>query len=127
MVSSALDEMIRGVEARYPPGDWNIYTAQASDGDNSSGDTERTTTTLRDGVLPLCQYFAYLEVGRENETPHMGFVQRQTELWRTYEAVAKSGSDFAMCKVRHRAEIYPVFRKLFERKEKGAAAKGVPA
>ena len=124
VVSSALDEMIRVVEARYPPGDWNIYTAQASDGDNSSGDTERTATTLRDGVLPLCQYFAYLEVGRENETPHMGFVQRQTELWRTYEAVAKSGSDFAMCKVRHRAEIYPVFRKLFERKEKGAAAGG---
>ena len=130
VVSSALDEMIRVVEARYPRDDWNIYTAQASDGDNSSGDTERTATTLRDGVLPLCQYFAYLEVGRENETPHMGFVQRQTELWRTYEAVAKSGSDFAMCKVRHRAEIYPVFRKLFERKEKSAgqgAARGVPA
>ena len=51
----------------------------------------------------------------------MGFVQRQTELWRTYEAVAKAGSDFAMCKVRHRAEIYPVFRKLFERKDKAAA------
>ncbi len=116
VVSSALDEMIKIAAQRYPTADWNIYTAQASDGDNSSGDTDRTTTLLRDGVLPLCQYFAYLEVGRENDTPHMGFVQRQTELWRTYEAVAKAGSDFAMCKVRHRSEIYPVFRKLFERK-----------
>jgi uncharacterized sporulation protein YeaH/YhbH (DUF444 family) len=120
VVSSALDEMMTIVQARYPRDDWNIYTAQASDGDNSSGDTERTGTMLRDGVLPLCQYFAYLEVGRENETPHMGFVQRQTELWRTYEAVAKAGADFAMCKVRHRAEIYPVFRKLFERKSQTA-------
>ena len=122
VVSSALEEMVRIATARYPSQDWNIYTAQASDGDNSSGDTERTVTLLRDGVLPLCQYFAYIEVGRENETPHMGFVQRQTELWRTYEAVAKAGSDFAMCKVRHRTEIYPVFRKLFERKERGASA-----
>ncbi len=121
VVSSALDEMIRIAAQRYPSADWNIYTAQASDGDNSSGDTDRTTSLLRDGVLPLCQYFAYLEVGRENDTPHMGFVQRQTELWRTYEAVAKAGSDFAMCKVRHRSEIYPVFRKLFERK--GLAAR----
>ena len=116
VVSSALDEMITIAAHRYPPADWNNYKAQASDGDNYSGATDRTTTLLRDGVLPLCQYFAYLEVGRENDTPHMGFVQRQTELWRTYEAVAKAGSDFAMCKVRHRSEIYPVFRKLFERK-----------
>ena len=116
VVSSALEEMIRIVAERYPPEDWNIYAAQASDGDNSGGDSEKTSTLLAQGILPVCQYFAYIEVGREHETPHMGFLPRQTELWRTYEAVREKGSSFAMCKVRNRAEIYPVFRELFERK-----------
>ena len=51
----------------------------------------------------------------------MGFIQRQTELWRTYETVRERGGRFAMCKVRQRSEIYPVFRDLFERKDMAAA------
>ena len=34
--------MMRIVTTRYPPEDWNIYAAQASDGDNSSADNDRT-------------------------------------------------------------------------------------
>ncbi|MFK9866762.1 DUF444 family protein, partial [Escherichia coli] len=34
VISSALDEMLRVVKERYSPADWNIYAAQASDGDN---------------------------------------------------------------------------------------------
>ena len=117
VVSSALEEMIRIVTERYRREDWNIYAAQASDGDNSPSDTEKTAALLDEGILPLCQYFAYLEVGREKEAPHIGFISRQTELWRTYEMLRGAGSRFAMCKVRHRSEIYPVFRELFERKE----------
>ncbi|MEY3552407.1 MAG: hypothetical protein RL735_755, partial [Pseudomonadota bacterium] len=37
-VSSALEEALKIVGERYPVGDWNIYIAQASDGDNESGD-----------------------------------------------------------------------------------------
>ncbi len=121
VVSSALEELIRIAAARYPRDDWNIYAAQASDGDNTSSDSGKTAALLREGVLPLCQYFAYLEVGREPEPAHMGFIQRQTELWRTYDLVRGSGSNFAMCKVRQRSEIYPVFRELFERKDMAAS------
>ena len=121
VVSSALEEVIRIAAERYNRDDWNIYAAQASDGDNSSSDTEKTAALLAQGVLPLCQYFAYLEVGHEQEMAHMGFLPRQTELWRTYEAVRSKGAPFAMCKVRHRNEIYPVFRDLFERKGHAAA------
>ncbi|MBE7186317.1 MAG: YeaH/YhbH family protein [Methylobacterium mesophilicum] len=125
VVSSALEEMIRVVAERYPPEDWNIYAAQASDGDNSSSDSDKSAALLTQGILPLCQYFAYLEVGREHDTPHMGFLPRQTELWRIYEGVRDKGARFAMCKVRNRKDIYPVFRELFERKAPGEAA--VPA
>ena len=41
VVSSALREMLRVQKERYLDGEWNIYTAQASDGDNFSGDAER--------------------------------------------------------------------------------------
>jgi uncharacterized sporulation protein YeaH/YhbH (DUF444 family) len=116
VVSSALEEMIRVARQRFPREDWNVYAAQASDGDNSSRDTEKTMTLLRTGVLPLCQYFAYLECGPENDSASAGFLSRPTELWRTYEAVRDAGPHFAMRRVNHRNEIYPVFRELFERK-----------
>ncbi|MCW6507490.1 YeaH/YhbH family protein [Lichenifustis flavocetrariae] len=125
VVSSALEEMVRIAKLRFPMEDWNIYAAQASDGDNSASDTTRSAALLQQGVLPLCQYFAYLEVGRESEATQMGFIPRATELWRTYEAIAEGGQRFAMCKVNHRNEIYPVFRRLFERK--GHSAQGEPA
>ena len=121
LVSSALEEMIRIVRERYPRDNWNIYAAQASDGDNSSRDGDKTAALLRDGILPLCQYFAYLEVGPESERGSVGFVSRKTELWRTYELVSDQATPFTMRKVNHRADIYPVFRELFERKSQGAA------
>ena len=36
VVSTAFEEMLRVVAARYPRDQWNIYAAQASDGDNVS-------------------------------------------------------------------------------------------
>ncbi len=125
LVSSALEEMMRIVAQRYPRENWNIYAAQASDGDNSSRDGEKAAALLREGILPLCQYFAYLEVGPESERGSIGFVSRKTELWRTYELVLERGAQFTMRKVSHRADIYPVFRELFERKPKGAV-QGLP-
>src|SRR6201999_2123265 len=48
VVSSAFDAMRRIVAQRFPPGDWNIYAAQASDGDNSYSDAEITARLLID-------------------------------------------------------------------------------
>ncbi len=114
VVSSALEELVRVVAARYPVEDWNIYAAQASDGDNSPSDQEKTSLLLRTGVVPLCQYLAYIEVGREEGG--VGFMPRSTELWRSYEALAGQNPHVALCRVTRPGEIYPVFRKLFERK-----------
>lgn len=122
IVSSALEEMHQIVRARFPKEDWNIYAAQASDGDNSSSDSAKTADLLVNAVLPACQYFAYIEVGAENQAGSMGFLSRHTDLWQTYATVRKAGAPLAMCKVHHRNEIYPVFRELFERKTEEAGA-----
>ena len=63
VVSTALDEMRGSSTERYPPADWNIYAAQASDGDNAPNDSEQTRRAAERDDLPACQYFAYLEVG----------------------------------------------------------------
>jgi uncharacterized sporulation protein YeaH/YhbH (DUF444 family) len=112
--------MARIVTARYPPAEWNIYAAQASDGDNTSSDNETTAALLQHTILPLCQYFAYLEVGREEE--QAGFMRHKSDLWRTYEALHGTDAGFAMRQVRQRGDIYPVFRELFERKSAGVSA-----
>ncbi|MGY2050923.1 YeaH/YhbH family protein [Methylobacterium sp. JK268] len=115
LVSSALVEMKRIVAERYNPEDWNIYAAQASDGDNVSSDSSTSQELLRSSILPACQHFAYLEVGDETG-PRAGFVEHRTTLWRTYEPVSKTNPVLAMRKVNHRRDIYPVFRELFARK-----------
>jgi uncharacterized sporulation protein YeaH/YhbH (DUF444 family) len=114
LVSSALEAMIAVVAARYRPSDWNIYVAQASDGDNLISDNPKAASLLSEQILPITQYFAYLEVGREDPMSN-GSVQRPSDLWQGYEAVAATNRAMVMRKVHHRREIYPVFRELFQR------------
>ena len=106
-VSSALSEALKIIEERYPVADWNIYIAQASDGDNETGDHDRATALMRDGLLPLSQYYAYLEVDEpHSDTP-------TSSLWKTYDNLEPGP---AMRRVTMRQEIYPVFRDLFRRR-----------
>jgi hypothetical protein len=117
VVSTALEEMQKVVEERYSPDSWNIYAAQASDGDNTASDNDRTARLLTEEILPVCQYYAYLEVGRDSEHFPPGFIRRDSDLWQTYTAIIRSGAPMAMRKVGHRRDIYPVFRELFAKKQ----------
>jgi uncharacterized sporulation protein YeaH/YhbH (DUF444 family) len=60
LVSSALEAMQRIIATRYRPADWNIYAAQASDGDNAHSDRKRAGQLIKDAILPVTQYFAYM-------------------------------------------------------------------
>jgi len=116
VVSTALEEMRRVVATRYSPDAWNIYAAQASDGDNTASDNETTARLLTQNILPVCQYYAYLEVGRDGSQFPPGFMRRESDLWQVYQGLCESGAPMAMRKVTHRRDIYPVFRELFQRK-----------
>jgi uncharacterized sporulation protein YeaH/YhbH (DUF444 family) len=117
VVSTALEEMQRVVEERYSPDNWNIYAAQASDGDNTASDNDKTANLLTNVILPVCQYYAYLEVGRDSEHFPPGFIRRDSDLWQTYTTIIRAGAPMAMRKVGHRRDIYPVFRELFAKKQ----------
>ncbi|MGE0741437.1 MAG: YeaH/YhbH family protein [Hyphomonadaceae bacterium] len=123
VVSTALFKMQEIVRDRYPVDQWNIYAAQASDGDNTSSDNAVVLGQLNDVILPICQYYAYVEVGMDDEEDHPGAGEPSTNLWRAYRRVP-ADAPFAMRKVRHRRDIYPVFRELFARRPEGVSAEG---
>lgn len=114
MVSTALAEMLRVIEARYPASEWNIYAAQASDGDNISGDSDRCITLLS-AVMRLCQYYAYVEIIDERESEIFARTDNGTSLWRAYRTIDGEFPNFQMTRISKPADIYPVFRKLFAR------------
>ncbi len=123
VVSTALFKMSEIIRERYPVDQWNIYAAQASDGDNTSSDNAVVLGQLRDVILPICQYYAYVEVGMDDEEDHPGAGEPSTNLWRAYRRVSVD-APFAMRKVKHRRDIYPVFRELFARRPEGVAGDG---
>jgi uncharacterized protein len=112
LVSSAFETMRSIVATRYHPADWNIYAAQSSDGDNSYADGDATAQLLKDAILPVCQYFAYLEVADPE-----GSSGSDSTLWTLYQRLRAEGSMLAMRKVRTRSEIFPVFHELFQRRQ----------
>ncbi len=111
VVSTALEELLRIQRDRYPVTSWNIYAAQASDGDNSSGDSRRAAALLEEDILPLVQHFAYIEVSLS-----AAVIRGETDLWRGYAPLAERAPKLAMRRVAERKDIFPVFRDLFARK-----------
>ena len=113
LVSSALQAMHEIVRSRFRPADWNIYAAQASDGDNSNSDGEVAGRLLTEMILPVSQFFAYLEVG---EAGGSTFDMPDSSLWTLYQRLRADGAPLSMRKVSDRSEIFPVFHDLFQRR-----------
>ncbi len=116
VVSTALVEMKQIIEARYPADEWNIYAAQASDGENFSGDSEKCVALLNNEIMKLCQYFAYVEIVDEAEAGLFKSDDNGVELWRAYRRVASEWPQFAMKRIATPGDIYPVFRELFAKR-----------
>ncbi|MBU6156491.1 MAG: DUF444 family protein [Alphaproteobacteria bacterium] len=122
IVSSALEEMKRIVHERYATGEWNIYAAQASDGYTQTGDATRCVEMLNQDLMPICQYFAYIEILDEREMEVFSSEESGAELWRAYRTVARDWKNFATKRIAKPQDIFPVFRELFARE--GAEARG---
>jgi uncharacterized sporulation protein YeaH/YhbH (DUF444 family) len=107
IVSSALKLMQEIMAERYTSNEWNIYAAQASDGDNWNDDSPLCSEILLKQIMPFMQYFTYVEI-----TP-----REHQALWAEYEQVGAAFSDsFAQQQLTSAGDIYPVFRELFQRR-----------
>ncbi len=105
-VLSALAKMNEIIDARFPATQYNIFGAQASDGDSFGGDSTESSAYLLSRLLPYARYFVYAEVG---ERP----VQGTTSLWAAYRSI--KSDHFNMATVSARNEVYPALAKLFQR------------
>jgi len=106
VVSSALELMADIIDKRYPPSQWNIYGAQASDGDNWNNDSPKCNEILLNKIMPKVQYFSYVEI----------MPRHHQSLWEAYVGVKNVVSNFSMQNIKSPQQIYPVFRELFESK-----------
>lgn len=84
LVSSCLEKELEIIKERYPVGEWNIYSAQASDGDNYSHDNYRVEELMEE-ILPLQQASYFIEV----EHPYWRGERRISELHQTYMNIAE--------------------------------------
>lgn len=107
VVSSALSLMTDVMAERYPADEWNIYAAQASDGDNWNDDSPRCRALLEESILPFVQHFSYVEITRRDPQ----------SLWTEYQRIGEQFAEqFAQRRIVERNEILPVFRDLFHKR-----------
>jgi uncharacterized protein len=105
VVSSALNLMEDIIRERYLGGGWNIYAAQASDGDNWETDSPVCRDLLVQQIVPLTRYYAYVEI----------MPRHHQSLWYAYQEVAAARENFAMQQIDGAGDVYSVFRELFKR------------
>ena len=104
VVSSALTLMDQIIRERFRGSEWNIYGAQASDGDNWQQDSSKCREILDSRILPMVRYYAYVQVADEDQN-----------LWEEYTRVRDANVHFAMQKICTPSQIFPVFRDLFKK------------
>lgn len=110
VVSSALQLTKDIIKSRYNVNDWNVYTAQVSDGDNYSNDAQNTLKLITE-ILPLVQHYAYVEItSAYHSIPMAG-----TDLWKTYREAAVDSPHLNMKQVKEIADIWKVFKDLFKK------------
>ena len=120
VVSTALEKMLEVQKERFPAHEWNIYVAQASDGFTHSGDVRRCVEMLNEAVMPISQYYAYIEILDERELEVFSSEDSGAELWRAYRSFAPAWPNFAQTRIARPQDIFPVFRELFSRNKEAA-------
>lgn len=105
VVSSALELVREIITTRYNSDNWNIYVAQASDGDNWNADSPYCQKIILNDIIPKIQYYAYVEI----------MPRHHQSLWESYLKINDKSANFAMQNIDKLSDIYPVFRELFKR------------
>lgn len=110
VVSSALELTTKIIRERYDVSEWNIYVAQASDGDNFDSDQQPLSEVVHT-LLPLVQYFAYVEV------PNLYYASspRITSVRKVYETLDGAYPHLQIRLVVEKSDIWKVFKELFSK------------
>ncbi len=119
IVSTSIELMDSIMRERYPLDDWNIYGAQASDGENFGDDTRYCMELLR-RMLPDIQGYFYTEVYNPS-----GYYKDPDPMSNDLGVlVDEFPGKFHIGEINERKDIVGVFREFFQKRETyGAEAK----
>lgn len=115
VVSSALLELRKMMPSRLDPAKTNVYVCQCSDGDNYTSDNPLCQKLLKEELLGVTQYWAYIQIDREGSWPIPP--EGSDTLWSAYGEVSQQMKNLARRRVGSDKDIYPVFRNLFEKRQ----------
>lgn len=106
VVIPALELMGKIIKEKYSK-NWNIYAAQASDGDVwDKSDADDCYKILDTDLLNKIQYMIYIEVCRESDG----------DLWGNYKALSEKRANFEIGKISGVSQIWTVFQDFFKKK-----------
>lgn len=107
VISTAYEKVKEIVDERYPIEEWNLYMAQATDGDNSFSDNDRAINMLENDLIPIMQFITYVEIkpfAMSNMT--LGF-------WDFVMSLSKKYDNVACTLLSDENAVVAAFRKLF--------------
>ena len=110
VVSNALALTHEIIKERYNPAECNIYVTQVSDDDNWQEDNELCVSIIKNQLLPLLQYFIYLNVRQSRDYRLNG----DEGLWNSYMSIKEK--NFTMHKIPSDDLIWHTFLEIFGKK-----------
>ena len=87
--------------------------SQASDGDNWDNDNEELLNIIDKDILPITQYFSYIQVG----TKRHGYYN-SGNLLQEYVKLEAVHENIITKHIEDNTDIYPVFREIFKIRNK---------
>lgn len=109
VVSSGLELIQKIMRERYSLEDWNVYVAQASDGDNYWSDDKKCVAILND-LIPKVQYYAYLDIPNGYSNP-----ASPSQLWDMFSALSEQHPNLEIKQAFDVKDIWKVFQQLFKK------------
>lgn len=110
IVSSGFELVNDIIKKEYDLETWNVYVAQASDGENWSQDDEKLYCVLDDEILPKVQYMAYVEV----VDPEFSSFNFGGSLFDFYEPLTNKYQHFNKAVVLSADGVFKALRGLFK-------------
>lgn len=114
MVSTGVKVVNEIIQQRYPLDAWNIYSVQASDGDNFESDNLALTNEL-ELLLPKCQYYVYNEVLQSNSYRTSSY---DTNVLKVMKGLKDTHENLSVISIGSVDKVVPAFREIFTKKDK---------
>jgi len=120
VVSTAMELAYEVIEKEYPLNLWNVYFAQASDGDNVDDDNPEVKKWL-DKLVPMSQYYAYVQISDDQNRDMWAHLRNAIGssmggLYGVFKDYSQKDNRVSTGLISTAKDVYPAFRKLFEKK-----------